>query len=628
MQEQHSNDLKKDFKDIVQNREYRRGQLYRNKLKKAGIVMAMTALLLAQMPSETVLAATPAYIAVESANIRQKPVDGDNITSMPYGSYVEVVDVQQGSDALSWSKVMFTSNGEQIYGWVRSDLITSNLENTSNASDNDTSKKESDTQKAEPTGNLDNDKSDSTEKKEDKTETEDKSTEDKKSEDDTDAAAQGVIIGSMNFDIADGIPEGKVPKGFTEQTVMWNGINYGGAKHDNAEVYLLYLKAQGQGSDILAVCSGTSIYPYVAVPYGDSSLILMENGDSSELPEGSTSAMLALEDGTQINAYEYLGGQDATDFYEVYAMNEDGELSWYSYDSIDKTCQRLNIINNTEDKEIFEDLQKSYVKLKEEKESQKQGFHKIIAGMLILCVVLLFAVINIALGKRRTGSDNEEELSGAALKRKRHAQQREKEKTEPKEKIKKADKMKKDSVEETADTEVRTASNVKEDNAKEKNIKTKVQKTAETKAEKENVVNPGNKKLADTKVSGNKKLADTKVSGKKTSEKPMSEKKAAQIAAREAEIEQRKQLNSGRERIKRELTERVQEKRETQQLVERQVAKAMKPEIERPHVQSAATKTSRFDGAGSELLMHDDITTNPVEKPDDDDLEIMDLNDL
>ncbi|MGN0482487.1 MAG: SH3 domain-containing protein [Lachnospiraceae bacterium] len=360
-----------------------------SQMKKAGVAVSMAAVFCLAIP-QTDFAATSAYVDVRSANVRQKPVDGENITSLPQGTYVSVQETQQGSDGQSWSKIQFTNQGKQIMGWVRSDLII----DAKNADQEAQEETPVNAVKLEDTAQTDSPLGAETSSA---TDADSSQAQEETDADSADSEAENKIQnGSLTLAISENFTAEEVPVDFSKGEVKYKGKTYQGVTYNNGELNALYLVDEQTSIGSFYICDekNDTIYPFVRVTYGDGYLIFLQNQDSNELPTGSTATILPLENGTQLEAFWYLGNQESSDFYEVYAMNEEGTCSWYSYDNVDKTCQRLNIQDNSEQ---LNNLNKAYNKLKEKNEQQRKSDHKIMAGMIIGCVLLFFLLINVLL---------------------------------------------------------------------------------------------------------------------------------------------------------------------------------------------------------------------------------------
>lgn len=235
-----------------------------------------------------------------------------------------------------------------------------------------------------------------------------------------------------------------IPKGFEKTTLTYNDQQVLGLKASKGEMLLGYLIDQESGKGHFYICntSMTEFYPFVQIMTGNNKFVIpMPLNEDWHSPEGFQPAELDLdeqklnvyqaqeEDEKEIGQVGFLepmivraeGEQDGktvakSDFYLLYAMNEQGENNWYLYDSKEKTVQRymeeVNTDGNT-DKKVSDK--------KETKEGSLPGplnklmnmskstLAKILIGAVAAVVVLLIILLIVILKRNKDDYDFEED---------------------------------------------------------------------------------------------------------------------------------------------------------------------------------------------------------------------------
>ena len=607
----------------------------RSLIKKIGITLSAAALLAMATP-QTGDAATAAYVNVKGANVRQKPVEGENITSLPYGTYLQVYETQQGSDGLSWSKVEFSNQGKSVVGWVRSDLIISAKDADAQRQKEAAEKKteaQQETQQGNADGKASTENGDTTQKE--TAETKKKDTEENQDDtehDTSEDAAQGstaensvlqedgtIVIGSLTLEIQEKFTAEDIPIDFSADDITFQGKTYKGISYDNGDLKALYLVDKEKNVGTFYICDDktASIYPFVRVTYGSGYLILLQNDDASELPEGSEETIIALDNGTQLKAFWHLGEEQTSDFYEVYTMNEVGECGWYSYDKVDKTCQRLNIQDNSAK---MKNLNDSYNKLKKQSEEQRKGFHKIIAGIGLLVILLLFACLN--------------SMLKVPAKKKKKTSQPYREKPAKKQHLD-AEEVKRVIAAEVE--EEKRAANKKEENVSAKDTEEKVSEDTSVRdrymAALEKVSQSEEEKENPPKAAFIQKAKDVQEgSQREIKERLNAVGKEGTDVEKKASLEHTKKKSAGARKNK----SAVQKKEKKTESTPKQDNNAKKAAQRAEQLVAAQAEEHHgyartkdvYSGKDKGTILHEDITKNSVERSDEDELEIMDLTNL
>jgi len=73
----------------------------------------------------TGLAAQKGSNHVDNVNVRtQASAESDRVCKLPQNTELTIVDQADGTDGMVWYSVTFTLNGQEMSGWIRSDMVT------------------------------------------------------------------------------------------------------------------------------------------------------------------------------------------------------------------------------------------------------------------------------------------------------------------------------------------------------------------------------------------------------------------------------------------------------------------------------------------------------------------------
>lgn len=226
----------------------------------------------------------------------------------------------------------------------------------------------------------------------------------------TSASGVGTLNADGGFDI-DGVAyvvserfsDSEMPAGFSKTTITIGSSTY--SEPTNGSLTLLYLKpadnTSGSGVFYLYNAEAGTVSPFLMLGTADSYVIISDAGDA---PSSAFTATSLEVNGGAATAYTI----DGAEFFYVYGSNQDGATGWFVYDSTYKTVSRvdesaLTAGTTTETTETVEETDTTtdnnlYVE-------KLNLYRKIIMGLIVLCVVLLFIIINKAI--RGHGDDDD-----------------------------------------------------------------------------------------------------------------------------------------------------------------------------------------------------------------------------
>jgi hypothetical protein len=217
-----------------------------------------------------------------------------------------------------------------------------------------------------------------------------------------------VNILGVNYIINNDFTGVTLPEGFEESTCMYQGQEVKAAKGLVKDLVLVLLTDEtGNSAFYIYDEAAESFYRYDNIETGTKIYTLIQPDASVQIPAGYGETTLELN-GVQVRAWILESGENS-DFYLVYAMNWDGEVGFYLYDSKEGTMQRfVSVAAETkpeEEESTLEDVQET-----ESKNSLGFGFTvKLLIGMGILCAVLLVVIITLAVRVSELKKSEEDE---------------------------------------------------------------------------------------------------------------------------------------------------------------------------------------------------------------------------
>ncbi|SFO46266.1 hypothetical protein SAMN05216351_1115 [Pseudobutyrivibrio sp. JW11] len=226
----------------------------------------------------------------------------------------------------------------------------------------------------------------------------------------TSASGVGTLNSDGGFDI-DGVAyvvserfsDSDMPAGFSKTTVTIGSSTY--SEPTNGSLTLLYLKpadnTSGSGVFYLYNAEAGTVSPFLMLGTADSYVIVSDNGSA---PTSAFTATTLDVNGGTATAYTI----DGAEFFYVYGTNQDGASGWFVYDSTYKTVSRVDesALSTSASTDTTEEVEETETSTDNNLYVEKLNlYRKIIMGLIVLCVVLLFIIINKAI--RGHGDDDD-----------------------------------------------------------------------------------------------------------------------------------------------------------------------------------------------------------------------------
>lgn len=232
----------------------------------------------------------------------------------------------------------------------------------------------------------------------------------------TPVSAADVVINNTTYHIADNFTEEQIPSDFTEATVHFRGAECRGLTFNKGTISLIYLETDNvdatTGRFFIYDETRDVVYDFMKFTAGESSyaIPLLAPLDSV-LPESYVQVSLQMPENTVMTAYQLPAedGEEASDFYIFYGVNQDGTEGWYQYDAAEGTYQRVNG-NITETADSSSDdlaaLQSEYDELSKKYKDAKSFSRNMIAVLIFVLAIAVVIILNIVLfGRKKKGKD-------------------------------------------------------------------------------------------------------------------------------------------------------------------------------------------------------------------------------
>ena len=203
-------------------------------------------------------------------------------------------------------------------------------------------------------------------------------------------------INGTEWTMVNDIPEDVVPEGFEHSKTVVDGLEYNTLHGTFGDITLVYLQSEsGNGLFVYDVAQNAA-YEFVRIN-SESHFIVVLLPKVDDVPEGYNEISLSIEGKGVATAYQTKvekTDDQTKDFYLVYAMNDNGESGWYTYDSVDGTYMRTELgtptvsqkENDTTKSELVPGIANKYL---------------VLAAILVLIIIILLLLLIVSAVKNR-----------------------------------------------------------------------------------------------------------------------------------------------------------------------------------------------------------------------------------
>lgn len=216
-----------------------------------------------------------------------------------------------------------------------------------------------------------------------------------------------VTIDGKEYNVSSEFDAGKVPDGFEVELGSYNGKDVITATGSATGFTLMYL-VDSEGNGNFYVYDGKNFYPYIVISNSENTYYVFDSRKTD-------TSMAGEEKNVKIKDTTIKGYVDGEYIY-FYAMNSNKKYSWYSYDTVEGTIQRLR----TTSPEIIEDetttpeeTASTPVTGKNDDGVSFNNKNIIIIGGALLLIVIAGAVIFLISKKTKKHDEYHEEFAAA-----------------------------------------------------------------------------------------------------------------------------------------------------------------------------------------------------------------------
>ena len=213
-------------------------------------------------------------------------------------------------------------------------------------------------------------------------------------------------INGTEWTMVNDIPEDVVPEGFEHSKTVIDGLEYNTLHGTFGDITLVYLQSESGNGLFVYDAAQNAAYEYVRIN-SESHFIVVLLPKVDDVPEGYNEVSLSIEGKGVATAYQTKAEKkdDQTkDFYLVYAMNDNGESGWYTYDSVDGTYMRTELSTPTVAQEENDAVKSELVPGIANK-------YLVLAAILILVIIILALLLLVVVvkNKKRTANDEDDD---------------------------------------------------------------------------------------------------------------------------------------------------------------------------------------------------------------------------
>ena len=213
-------------------------------------------------------------------------------------------------------------------------------------------------------------------------------------------------INGTEWTMVNDIPEDVVPEGFEHSKTVIEGLEYNTLHGTFGDITLVYLQSESGNGLFVYDAAQNAAYEYVRIN-SESHFIVVLLPKVDDVPEGYNEVSLSIEGKGVATAYQTKAEKkdDKTkDFYLVYAMNDNGESGWYTYDSVDGTYMRTELSTPTVAQEENDAVKSELVPGIANK-------YLVLAAILILVIIILALLLLVVVVKnnKRTANDEDDD---------------------------------------------------------------------------------------------------------------------------------------------------------------------------------------------------------------------------
>ena len=218
----------------------------------------------------------------------------------------------------------------------------------------------------------------------------------------------GFDIDGVSYVVSERYSDSEIPTGFSKVNISISGHTYN--ELSNGSIVIIYLKpadnTEGDGIFYIYDEASSTVSSFAMV--GDSSSYIILSTADSTLPDTFYETTFTNDYGTY-TAYTLEGSE----FYYFYGTNQNGVTGWFAYDAtyggtlrLDTALANSSSSSTSTDEEDDEDT--TTYDSTEIYQTKLEKLRLYVSILVVACVILIFALINICLKKKGDSEDEEE----------------------------------------------------------------------------------------------------------------------------------------------------------------------------------------------------------------------------
>ena len=224
--------------------------------------------------------------------------------------------------------------------------------------------------------------------------------------DDNKNSGAKVKIGKKTFKISLSIDKKDIPEGFTESKEKYKDVEYPCINGEKKEITAFYLVSDDEEGFYIYDADNNNFYAMKNIKIKSRMFTIVKPDKiDSFLDSYAEKTITVIDQEAKVWVLDEEKG-----LYLLYAMNWNGDTTVYCYDDNEKSMQRYTVSTDANKQmeaasKAYEKLQKKYNKLVD----KYNIFLKIVCGLVILVVILLFVIFNMKLNRKEKAIKDGEE---------------------------------------------------------------------------------------------------------------------------------------------------------------------------------------------------------------------------
>lgn len=206
-----------------------------------------------------------------------------------------------------------------------------------------------------------------------------------------------VKVGKKEMKISSSFSKTDIPEGFVKSSIKYNGQKYSCIKGEVKNLTALYLYNDDTEGFYIYNEEKDSFYAMNNIQIKSRMYTIVNPDTKDGILKNYDKKTVTIID-KEVSAWAL---DEEEGMYLVYAMNWNGETNLYCYDDNEKCFQRYLVSNDANKQsaaaaKAYDNLEKDYNKLVD----KYNLFLKIMCGLVVVIIILIFVCINIGLNKK------------------------------------------------------------------------------------------------------------------------------------------------------------------------------------------------------------------------------------